>query len=86
MPEPSVHVIAEPVAIEETGLQMGFLADLTLKALYQTGRATAGHLGAMLALSQRRLSLFSSPKDAGQRPRAVRGSDWVGDGNCPRTD
>ncbi len=52
MPEPSVHVIPEPVTIEETGLQMGFLADLTLKALYQTGRATAGQLGAMLALSQ----------------------------------
>ena len=52
MAEPSVHVIPEPVTIEETGLQMGFLADLTLKALYQTGRATAGQLGATLALSQ----------------------------------
>lgn len=52
MPELAVHFIPEPVTVEETGLEIGFLADLTLKALYYAGRATAGQLGAMLALSQ----------------------------------
>lgn len=52
MAERPVHVIPEPVTVEETGLDIGFLADLTLKALYFTGRATAGQLGDMLALSQ----------------------------------
>ena len=52
MPEPSSTFVPEPLTVEETGLEMGFLADLTLKAFYYTGRATAGHLGATLALSQ----------------------------------
>jgi len=52
MPEPSAHFVPEPLTVEETGLEMGFLADLTLKAFYYTGRATAGQLGAALALSQ----------------------------------
>jgi len=52
MTEPSTHFIPEPLTVEETGLEMGFLADLTLKAFYYSGRATAGQLGAALALSQ----------------------------------
>ena len=52
MVESPVYVMPEPVTIEETGLQMGFLADLTLKALYYSGRATAAQLGGTLALSQ----------------------------------
>jgi len=52
MAEPSVGVIPEPLAIEDTGLEMGLLADLALKALYFSGHATMGQLGATLALSQ----------------------------------
>ena len=52
MGEPSAHFVPEPLTVEETGLEMGFLADLTLKAFYYTGRATAGQLGAALTLSQ----------------------------------
>jgi len=52
MTEPSSTFVPEPVTVEETGLEMGFLADLTLKAFYYTGRATAGQLGATLTLAQ----------------------------------
>jgi len=47
-----VEVMPEPGTVEETGLDVGFLADLILKALYYGGHATAGRLGTMLALSQ----------------------------------
>jgi predicted ATPase with chaperone activity len=50
--EPAVQFLPEPVTIEETGLDMGLLADLGLKALYYTGQATAGQLASVLALSQ----------------------------------
>jgi hypothetical protein len=36
----------------ETGLDIGLLADLALKALYYEGTTTAGQLGSLLALSQ----------------------------------
>jgi len=52
MTESSADFIPEPLTVEETGLEMGFLADLTLKAFYYSGRATAAQLGATLSLSQ----------------------------------
>jgi len=52
MIESSTHYVPEPLTVEETGLEMGFLVDLTLKAFYYAGRATAAQLGATLALSQ----------------------------------
>jgi predicted ATPase with chaperone activity len=50
--EPASQFIPEPVTIEGTGLEIGLLTDLALKALYYTGQATAGQLGSMLGLSQ----------------------------------
>ena len=50
--EPETGFVPEPVTIAETGLDIGLVADLTLKALYYEGQATAGQLGSSLALSQ----------------------------------
>jgi predicted ATPase with chaperone activity len=52
MTEPAAQFIPEPVTIEGTGLDIGLLTDLALKALYYTGQATAAQLGSMLGLSQ----------------------------------
>ena len=50
--EMPAHFVPEPVTVEESGLDIGSLADLALKALYYSGQTTAGQLGATLALSQ----------------------------------
>jgi predicted ATPase with chaperone activity len=50
--EPETGFVPEPMTIAETGLDIGLLADLALKALYYEGTTTAGQLGSLLALSQ----------------------------------
>lgn len=45
------HPLAEPTYLADTGLDLGFLVELALKALYYSARPSAGDLAATLALS-----------------------------------
>ena len=39
---PAIPLPPEPQTVEQTGLTVGFLADLALKTLYQRGQMTLG--------------------------------------------
>ncbi len=43
--------VAEPMTVSDTGLDLGFLSELTLKTLYYSARPSTGDLSANLALS-----------------------------------
>lgn len=43
--------LPEPASLQETGLELGLVADLSLKTLYHGGRTTAGGLAGAMALS-----------------------------------
>jgi predicted ATPase with chaperone activity len=49
---PLVDLPAAPATVEETGLDLGFLADLTLKSLYFAGNVVGADLAERLALPQ----------------------------------
>lgn len=47
---PRIPLPPEPQSIEQTGLQLGLLADLALKTLYLRGQMTLGELATSLGL------------------------------------
>lgn len=49
-PTPPKVTLLEPTTVEETGLSMGFLADLVLKSIYYAGEITAKELETQLCL------------------------------------
>src|SRR3989441_4990665 len=50
-PAPEIPLPPEPQSIEQTGLTLGFLADLALKTLYLRGQMTMGEIASSLGLS-----------------------------------
>lgn len=49
--EPGDQFLPEPISVQETGVDLGTLADLSLRTLYFRGRTTAGDLAEAMALS-----------------------------------
>ncbi len=47
---PAIPLPPEPQTVEQTGLTVGFLADLALKTLYQRGQMTLGEISTSLGL------------------------------------
>ncbi|HEU5288952.1 MAG TPA: ATP-binding protein, partial [Candidatus Limnocylindria bacterium] len=48
---PAIPLPPEPQTIEQTGLTVGFLADLALKTLYLRGQMTMGEIASALGLA-----------------------------------
>src|SRR2546428_6377400 len=49
-PAPDIPLPAEPQSIEQTGLTLGFIADLALKTLYLRGQMTMAEISSALGL------------------------------------
>src|SRR5438552_15637787 len=49
-PAPDIPLPAEPRSIQQTGLTLGFIADLALKTLYLRGQMTMGEISSALGL------------------------------------
>src|SRR5205807_6336130 len=49
-PAPDIPLPPEPQSIEQTGLSLGFIADLALKTLYMRGQMTMGEVATALGL------------------------------------
>ena len=47
---PTIPLPPEPQTVEQTGLTVGFLADLALKTLYQRGQMSLGEISLSLGL------------------------------------
>ena len=47
-PAPDIPLPPEPQSIEQTGLTLGFIADLALKTLYLRGQMTMGEISSAL--------------------------------------